>query len=370
MNRPFVFAAGALALAACNPAPLKHGTLIQGTSTAQTITKSYKLTSNGGPDERFGNQGVGDNCTEAGSAVGATTVTADLTRNHTWEVVGETHTDQPLDPEEGREGRTAVSVIAEKIVSRGDVITESQLYGAGPEGEDVFSVDESIDAAFTASRYFGLAGDEYLVELSPLDLWTPVSFAEAGAGGDPDRMDLILLTKRKPKNGDVWTSVDGNTLFRYLGKEKISAAGDDWNADKIGVYIIAESDPEAANLLEDCLYEAPFQDVTNPGVEEDNITSNQIQLDAGCDGLFMHQQVGTQWWSKDILVKSEGTTWDVTIDDWGYEWYIQDGDTCARNTGAVAPEDTTFNSYVEYTVTRTVSAYQIDSVGETNEGGK
>ena len=39
-----------------------------------------------------------------------------------------------------------------------------------------------------ARLLFGLAGDEYLVELSPLDLWTPVSFAEAGAGGDPDRM--------------------------------------------------------------------------------------------------------------------------------------------------------------------------------------
>ncbi|MFT4626836.1 MAG: hypothetical protein ACI8PZ_005516 [Myxococcota bacterium] len=369
MNRPLLFAVGAITLAACNPAPLKNGTLIEGTSKVNTETRSYKLKEGGGPEERTGNKGVGDNCTEAGNATGRTVVTADLNLAHSLEVVGESHTDQPLDPEEGREGRTAVSVIAEKIVARGSMVTEADAYDAGPEGEDVFSIDETPDVALTSSRYFGLAGDEYLVELSPLDLWTPVSFAEAGAGGDPDRMDLVLLTKRKPKNGDVWTSIDGKTLYRYLGNEKLNAGGNEFNADKVGVYIVAESDPEVASMIDDCLSTGPFQDVTNPGVEEDNIVSSAVLLDAGCDGEFMHQQVGTEWWGDDILLKAESTTWDVTVDAFGYEWYVQDGDTCARNTGPVAPEDTGSNLFVQYTVTRTIMTYQVDSIGEAAEGG-
>jgi hypothetical protein len=369
MNRSILLSGGIILLAACNPAPLKNGTVILGTSQAETVTKSYKNVE-GALTERIGNKGFGDNCTEASEATSLVTTTSTLTRSHSWEVVGDSHTDQPLDPEEGREGRTAVSVIVEEIVSRGDVFTEATAYGVGPEGENVNSLDQTPDVAVTASRYFGLAGDEYLVELSPLDLWTPVSFAEAGAGGDPDRMDLLLLTKRNPRNGDVWTSLDGSTLFRFLGKEKISVAGDDYNADKIGVYIVAESDPEVANIIDDCLYTSNYQDVSNPGVEEDNIVSTSVLLDPGCDGQFMHQQVGTQWWFKDTMLKSEGTRWDVSIDAHGYEWFIQDGDTCSRFTGNVAPEATTSKLFVQYSVTRTVETYQVDSIGEVAEGGQ
>ena len=369
MNRSHFLGLVAVALTACNPAPLKSGTVIQGSSSAETVTKSYKNI-DGTVVERTGNKGFGDNCTEAGEATGLTTVTSTEKRSYSWEVVGETHTDQPLDPEEGSEGRTAVSVLAEQIISRGDIVTESTAYDAGAEGEDVFSVDQTPNVASTASRYFGLAGDEYLVELSPLDLWTPVSFAEAGAGGDPDRMDLLLLTKRSPKKNDVWMSLDGNTLYRYLGKEKLSIGGSDYNADKVGVYIVAESDPEVANIIGDCLYANSFQDVTNPGVEEDNIVSEAVLLDSGCDGLFQHQQIGTEWWDKDILLKSELTTWDVSIDDFGYEWFIQDGDACTRFSGTVAPENTTAKLFVQYSVTRTIENYQVDSIGEAAEGGQ
>jgi hypothetical protein len=302
MNRSILLSGGIILLAACNPAPLKNGTVILGTSQAETVTKSYKNVE-GALTERIGNKGFGDNCTEASEATSLVTTTSTLTRSHSWEVVGDSHTDQPLDPEEGREGRTAVSVIAEEIVSRGDVFTEATAYGAGPEGENVNSLDQTPDVAVTASRYFGLAGDDY-------------------------------------------------------------------NADKIGVYIVAESDPEVANIIDDCLYTSNYQDVSNPGVEEDNIVSTSVLLDPGCDGQFMHQQVGTQWWFKDTMLKSEGTRWDVSIDAHGYEWFIQDGDTCSRFTGNVAPEATTSKLFVQYSVTRTVETYQVDSIGEVAEGGQ
>ena len=77
----------------------------------------------------------------------------------------------------------------------------------------------------------------------------------------------------------------------------------------------------------------------------------------------MHQQVGRQWWSDEILLKGEMTTYTVTINDYGYEWYepSEDGSSCSRVT-STKKDDNDAELFVEYTVVTTTSNYSAKSI--------
>jgi hypothetical protein len=362
MNRTALAMAILVLASGCNRAPWKDGLVVTGTEEVNTVTISYKLVDGEGPAERTGTHGAGETCTEAAAATGRSTATTKEVREHNYEVIGTTHTDHPLDPEEGRFGRTAVSVVAQQIRSTGTRTTNDDIF---PLGDDSFSNNhEEPDFVSTDARYFGLAGDEYLVQLYPLDLWTPVSFSAAAEDpssvGPGDRMSMALWTRRHPKKGDVWTSLDGRLLYRFMGKEKMTVEGKNKKVAKVEVYHIDEHDPEGSDLLSDCLITGTFTDVTTmPGVDdEDNTRSQAVILDGACEGKFVHQKLGTEWWWDDVLVKAETTSWDVTVTDWGYEWFLEEDAGCVRQKAAVAPDDGPSRLFMEYTVTTTESSYK------------
>jgi len=338
-----------LGLSACGPGPLSTGTIIESNSTVQSTSRSFKVIHGDEPVERTGNDGFGETCSEAAQATGRSTTTSVLTRTHTLEVVGETYTDQPLSAEEPDEGKTGVSVVVETIVERGDVTIDSLLYEAGPNGEDMASVDQQPDQAQSSARYFGLAGGEYLVQIAPLDLWSPA-----------EDLSLTLLTKRTPATGDIWASFDGSTLYIARGKEELNIGDSTYNADAVDVYSVEELDPEVSELIGSCLSVGAFQDVTEPDFSDNNVQTTQVILDPGCEGNFRHQQVGTEWWHKDILVQAERTTWSVSIDSFGYEWYEEENNGfCNRFTSVTAPVGQSALVFAQYTVTREVEEFEV-----------
>ena len=336
-------------------APYPVGLLVTGTGTQVRNSVSYKVIEGEAPFESTGTVGSGESCSIAATSTGTENTTTYATITRKMDVVGETTTGHPLLPGEDRFDPIGVSIVADTEVANA---SSESLVTYNQPGSDPDSYEETLLADTghtTTAGWSGVAADEYTVRLTSLrDLWEDLE--------DPDAdVTAQLMTRHNPKKGDVWVALNGNTLYFYEGKEEVSVGSETFKADKVQVWAADNVDPSAGDLMDQCFRIGVYETgSTYPDVQD--IQTETVLLDSGCEDAFAHHQQGTQWWYKDVLVKEELTTWEVTISDYGYEWYeaAEFGGGCDRLTSTVR-EDSGAQLYMAYQVTTIDSIYEADS---------
>lgn len=366
----------ALALGACtkdggSPTPYDVGLTWTLTEQVTATTKSMRAVGSAGAVESKGATGGAESCSDARDSSGALTVIETERREVTSEVVGNTVSHHPLIP--GNDGFSAVgvSIVAEHTLETGRAETTESFFVPDSDDDRWTERDVNEYADNGSGRYHGVASDEYIVSLFPLDLWSlndnpwdqawdeETDFPRADE--EPQgHQTFSLLSRHNPAPGDLWTSLNGNMVYRYAGKEKINVGGKSVNADKIEVFTVSDYDAVAGAVITDCLVEGTVETFSDfPDV--DDVLTSQVDVLPGCTDRFMHQEVGTQWWYGDALVQFEGRRVFVEINDAGYEWYEDEDDYCLRYTSDVKPTDTTTELFVEYTVTEEITSSSVSA---------
>jgi hypothetical protein len=357
-----------LALSGCNllqlPSPYPAGLMWRGSENVTTVTTAYKAIE-GTAVESIGSVGDASTCGGARESAGTSKNTTVLDRVHTNEVVGNTRTDHPLSPGSQTFGPVGVSVVAEQIASTGSFQLVETFNT--PDASTRTWEERSAGAVSqtTAARYHGVAADEYVVSLFPLDLWTATDFGGTIDTGEEaseytHENALTLLTRHKPVDGDLWTSLTGHIVYVYDGTERLNIGGKGVNANRVKVYTNGDFDATAGDAFADCLHVGPLEDTTT-FPQQDSLLTRMVVLDPGCANRFKHQQIGTEWWYGDVLVQSEGVTSEVVISDFGWEWYEEDGPSCRRRTSTVEPTNADADLFLEYSVVVTTSTFVVDT---------
>jgi hypothetical protein len=161
--------------------------------------------------------------------------------------------------------------------------------------------------------------------------------------------DAEMLTKHQPKKGDVWFSQNGNSVYMFDDFEAIIIGDEDLKSARVLVYESGDVELASSGILGDCISNGRDQLGNSfPGATyyDDEVTL----LDSGCEGGFRHVQTGTQWWHNGILIKEEVVNVDVTVHDYGWEWYESDANWCNRQTSTRRP-DVVADLYIEFSVT-------------------
>jgi hypothetical protein len=334
-----------------------------------STTTSYKNIEGEGPVASKGTLGFGSNCSTARSSAGTLTETVTALDDLSFEVVGNTVAHHPLKPGEDGFNKIGVSVVNEWGFSTAEVTSvESTLDPEGEVSEFTVTTKASLGGA-TGSVYAGVAADEYVVRLFPLDLWSEWDEGEFGDGAEPNEFqqsadgdrNFELMTKHKPKKGDVWTSESGLTFFSYDGSEKYAVGGKNEDVDRVLAYTNGNLDASGGGVLERCLVLGPLE-VTNSADNDLNVLTQSVVVDPGCDGRFEHQRVGLERWYNNALLSFEGTQVFVTINDFGWEYFEDGEDTCVRIVDDVKPTDAgDAKLFVEYSVEVVESTYTVDS---------
>lgn len=349
----FSFVGGCEVLSnAITPAPYTAGLMWTGTELVTSTTVAFK--SNGdGVVESTGTIGIGDSCGTARTSTGTLTRTENEERVWNNEVVGNTVSNHPLNPGTDVFEQIGISVVAEQVTSTGS-FQEVRTFN-DPDGETRTWEEREAgdDGRQTSARYHGVAADEYIVSIFPLDLW------DTSVDDERDGL-LTLLSRRNPKKGDTWMSTNGLTVYTYEGTEKLNVGGKSVNAFKVNVYSNEDYD-DGNTVLDTCLKVGPLEDTTT-FPELDSTVTESVELDNGCAFRFQHRQTGTEWWYENALVKFEGTRVFVSISDYGWEWFEDEDGTCTRFTSTVKPTDVSDTDlYIEYTVTTEESRYVVDT---------
>jgi len=337
-------------------APYSSSLSVESTSTAQASAVAYRVVEGETPGEpgdvveQKGVVGAGENCVIARQSSG--TLRSDIVyeQQQAYNVVGETLADLPLVPGEQDEwSDVPVSVLKESSQLSSWVQTTETFVDPSPDAEVVqWEETRYADGVIsTSAGYFGVAADEYLVRLEMADLWEDLE--------DITPADVTLLTRHQPEEGDVWPSVNGNSLYVYMGTEDVNQAGTEMKkADKVNVYATGNVQAAGgAGVFEQCLNLGLSQvQTTDPNAED--VSIDAALLDPGCSGSFVHVQQGSQLWYDNVLVKSDTTDTLVTVSDYGFEWFVEDADlgTCTRQTSLTRDEPAA-KAYIEYTVTQT-----------------
>lgn len=331
-------------------------------SSVETVTTYRKVA--GGEAVVAGTPiGAGSSCSIAQAPTGGSAFTGTTTAVWTNEVVGNTTAHHPLKPGDDVFNGIGVSVVAEKVEESAVGTTTTDFAQEDEDGDlqtwqDVSTAPDGME---TLSRYHGVSADEYIVSQGPIDLWSTWEDDSIDENDDAEGDEIIdgldgrsfdLLSKTAPKKGDIWTSTNGNVLYVFDGTEKMDVGGKSVNANRVLVYTVDPFDATAGDVLAECFLTGPTE-YTSTFPEVDPVSTDVMQLDEGCGGRFMHQQIGTEWWANNALVKFEGQRVMVTITDFGWEWYVDDEDLdfCTRFTNTTRPgEEPNAQQFVEYTV--------------------
>lgn len=382
MSRPFFSVIAAVALSGCGlnsftAFPYQAGLVWTASEQVTETVTTYRFVE-GAPEAVIAADvlGVASNCTNAQATTDGEVFEYLTTRDWTNTNVGNTRSHHPLKPGEDSFNGIGVSVIAEEVTEQGS-FTDTIDIAREDEDGDLETWQEIVaagDYTVSGARYHGVAIDEYIVSLTPLDLWSTWEDDDAEAanddaennefaGEDEGRQQFVLLSKANPSNGDIWTSTNGNVLYTFEGTEKLDVGGKSVNANRIAVHTIVNTDEMAAGLLDTCFSVTPFEfQTTQPDV--DNLLTEVIALDPGCEGRFMHHTIGTEWWANNAMVAFEGTRVFVDITDYGWEWFEDDDDVdlCVRFTDTVRPTDRNdARRFVHYTVSVETSEMVVDS---------
>ncbi len=344
------------------PPPYKIGLYVQGVQDQIVQSITWKRIEGGEPVRTKGVFGVGNNCVDAAQSTGERWSEGKLHMDIDWEVVGETPWDHPLLP--GKDfSRTWLSVVWDVTRVEGGATTNESFTSQDPATAPYFvNQFTSLPQSHEAS-YYGVAADEYLIKVTDLDLWNnledtalnqwplTLNTSTDWVGVNSSAGQTVqLMTRHEPKKDDVWASTNGNYLYFNTGKDDVHVEGKTYKADRILIKTTGDADPTGSSVLSDCLHVGRSEFTTNQtGVSNDMV--DLALLDTQCTGSFKHQVVGHEWWAKKALVRAQTRTYEVTINEWGYEWYAFDptGTTCERFV-STRKDDPSAKLFVAYTV--------------------
>ena len=342
------------------------GLVVHGTEQATTVTTSFKMVGDEAAVEQKGTVGAAAICSVAKGSSGTRTETEWARNDIRTEVMGDTKTDHPLIPGKDSFGQVNVSVVFEEVTSTGNrqiLETFRSPEGTPSDWSETYAEDFGNQ---TVATTYGVAADEYVVKLYPLDLWTGLDTdmpVDTGDGGPPapGAQTATLVTRHNAGPGDIWTSLNGNVVYRFGDWETLSIGGKSRKTARIQVFNTTNADAIGTSIFEQCLKTAAFEDTTS-FPDQPSILTEEVRLDPGCQGDFMHMQVGTQWWHENVLVRAETTTWNLSVSQYGYEWGETVGDTCVRMTSGRKP---TYASdaelFVQYDVALTNRSFLADT---------
>jgi hypothetical protein len=344
----------AILLIACGGEPIKTGTTWTVKSTTNSVTKSFTLREGGTPVESLGPLGASESPCATGQVLaetskGSLSVTTFGEHYTSLAVLGSTEVYHPLVPNENEYSSALASIIQERNKSAvssqtvtvsydpnstigNTTLTEysSNFYEYDEDGEVVLDENDNpviIDPIETDASYYGVSADEYVVRFDVGNIWM-----------DPDSEittgDVELLTRNDPKMGDIWSSVNGNTIYVSQGVEQVSfAAGLIQKANKVDIYEVGTLQTDGADVIVQCLNVGSNQSQSdNPA--EPSTAYERSYLDQACNGTFQHVKSGTQWWVDNVLIKESSITTHIFVKKFGYEWYETDesGENCNRVT--------------------------------------
>jgi len=231
-----------------------------------------------------------------------------------------------------------------------------RLPGGDPDSWE--ETTQSDVARTTLASYEGIAADEYVVGLSSLgDLWGALDDETA-------ELSPRLITRHNAEDSDIWSSLDGQTLWMAEGTEEVSRGGEKLPARRVSV--LAVGDVEAGEgLMSNCIQEVSRDyNTDHPGQSDD--ATLEASLNPGCELGYVHQQVGTEWWTENVLVEAEKSWTEITVIDFGYEWYRDDGDSCERYTSFTKDDDDAelFVEFSKTTITEVLKTPKYEVVTE------
>jgi hypothetical protein len=335
----------ALALGGCQsdgatPAPYADGLSWATTSQITRTTRQFYQVQGEAAVESKGLIGTTARCSDATASAGTLTTTEVVEAVTERFVIGNTVTHHPIEPGADTFNGLGVSIIQEQTTETGRTSARETTFV--PDGDPETREDASAGPLVpnTVARTYGVAADEYLVELTPLDLWADDGGSDepGTSAGDGVTRDWSLLTRHAPRRGDVWTSLSGDVVFHYDGPTRADVGGDKVGGDLISSYAVVNVDGLASDVLATCVRTAPVS-TTSTLEGAVNLTTEQADLDSGCVDRFEHARIGTEIWARDTLAQFSGRRVFVQIDDFGWEWFDDVGDTCIRSTSTQRPTD-------------------------------
>ena len=324
--------------------PYPVGLVLKSEITEETETNSYRDVQGNVPVESIGVVGFGETCAEAQTSAGSLYVHSLSDGRENLQVVGQTKvpTVVPDDTHEQEDVWVSLVMVTERMGST--TMSTGNYYDPSLEPSS-YLVEQLEDTPIeTEVSYFGVTADDYVAAFALNSLWP-----SDDAGLNPG--DAVMLTKNRPKKGEIWFSQNGNIVYIYEGKEVVTVSGTRLKSDKVIVYEAADVEVTQDGIMNQCINEGANQ-YDGPETAED--FDQQIAfLDEGCESSFRHTQTGTQWWYQGVLVKAEVTNIDVTVTDYGYEWYSNETGYCQRETSTVRP-DVDADLFIEYEVSESV----------------
>ena len=315
-------------LIGCASGPIPDG-LSWTVKNTETVTRtSYWHSMGGVPKASVGPLGTGATCILAQESSGSRTSTTTSETYTKSTAIGTTEVYHPLVPNSEKFSSSLATVVQES--TQGAASTEVTTTSYDPNGTAgiITTINYNDTAIETEASFHGVAVDEYLVKFSLGNLWL-----------DPEEevrlADVELLTRAEPEMGDIWSSANGNTVYIAQAKEP-KAQG---KAQKVVAYAAdglqaSAGDDEVANgaeVIEECLNIGLFQQQTNDP-DSESISLSQVLEDSGCEDVFEHVKIGTEWWFDNVKIDEASTTYEIEIIESGYEWYEMNeaGDTCTR----------------------------------------
>ena len=321
--------------------PYEVGLIVKSASEVESITKTYREVSGKGVQESSGVLGTGEACSEAMSSAGNRVTQWVGEDRINVQVVGETVVPVLVPDDSHEQEEVWVSLVMETTRSAGTAYTSEKRNFPGEDPAETTTAALEDRPVSTSVRYFGVTAEDYVAAFQLASLWP--------TGGDGlNASDAQMLTKNDPKKGDVWFSQNGNSVYMFAGFEDLTVSGEKLKVARVNVYESADVAVADDGIMELCINVGRDQ-LASPdaGVSyDDEVTL----LDAGCENNFRHTQTGSQWWSDGILVKEETESVDVTIVDYGWEWYEDAGGLCRRQTSTNRPNSQA-EMYLEYEVT-------------------
>ena len=324
--------------------PYEVGLMVKSTSQATETTKSYREVLGNAPFESNGLLGFGETCTDASSSVGTTTTESLVERKINTQVVGETLVPRLIPDDTHEQEDVWLSLVMENTREATTSYAINNNYNPYEDPTTWTTEELSDDPQLTETSYYGVTAEDYVAKFELATMWPADD-----AGLNP--ADAEMLTKHKPKKGDVWFSQNGNSVYMFDDFEEFSIDDADLKTARVLVFESGDVELASSGILTQCISAGRDQyGNTIPGATyyDDQVTL----LDTGCEGGFRHVQTGTQWWYDGILVKEEVTNVDVTVSDYGWEWYETNsgGTSCSRETSTIRP-DVQADLFIEFSVT-------------------
>jgi len=343
------------------------GLHVKGTVDETLTSKDFKDEAGVGIYESKGTLQSG---TFAGEPSGTKTATTTTSSTEEWSVVDDTQTGNPLVPGTPKFSGVPVAIVEKTAVTSGTVETVETTVDERPTGtRHVLETRtfQNVDRETTASTY-GLAGDEYVVLISKLSLlWDPDLVAKWDDTHAPiDGLDPLVMANVAV--GDFWVSPDGTTLYKGVSRERVDVGGGRFvTAVKVELRRVESVNNDT--LVDHCLV-VPADDDTasnwttegNSGTGEGQTSARKVHLDPGCAGTFAHYRVGYQWWSDNVLVAEDTTTFQVTVNDYGFEWLDYQGGKVHKTAKSLDPNSIPGDAhlYVAYTYSEKHRIFRVE----------